>query len=548
MILSTDQKIKLKKLFEDKKFSELDFFIESLGNLKELPTNVLNIYAVSKALNKNSTIEDFKISAFCFNKIYSEDQSNKDAFYNLILVSIKAINFEYLEKHLISEYKKNNDDPKILEGLAKMNFFYNNMRESTYYYEKLVNISPNFVSIWSSFLAGMNYHCEIDQKKYLDFCKNFDQTLKIDADEFKKTKNNNKKLKVAFLSADFKYHSVALFLDGLIKNLNKDEIELIAISNLETHQHDQMTRDLKVSFNEWHDVFQIDDKKLVQFIRSLDLDILIDLNGYTYKNRINILKARCAPIQVLWLGYCNSLGIKNIDYLISDPNLIKKGEEDLYSEKIIFMPKIWNALSKPDNLPEIKINKKDKSSFVFGSFNNFQKISLDTIKIWSKILQKSNSKLILKNSLHFNEKKVNEILLEKFAKENVDLNKIEILSRTKTAQQHIESFNNIDLSLDTFPYPGVTTSFQSILMGVPVLTMKGFNFNSRCGESINRNLELDDFIGQDEEDYLKKALLIKSRNQIDELYRNKLRENALKSYLFDVERFAKDFTNLIRLL
>ena len=162
MILSTDQKIKLKKLFEEKKFSELDFFIESLGNLKELPLNILNIYAVSKVLNINSTIEDYKISAFCFNKIYSEDQSNRDAFNNLILASIKAMSFEYLEKYLISEYKKNNNDPKILEGLAKMNFFYNNMKESTYYYEKLVSISPNFLSIWTSFLGSMNYHYEID--------------------------------------------------------------------------------------------------------------------------------------------------------------------------------------------------------------------------------------------------------------------------------------------------------------------------------------------------------------------------------------------------
>ena len=89
-----------------------------------MPLNILNIYAVSKVLNINSTIEDYKISAFCFNKIYSEDQSNRDAFNNLILVSIKAINFEYLDKHLINEYKKNNKDPKILEGLAKMNFFF----------------------------------------------------------------------------------------------------------------------------------------------------------------------------------------------------------------------------------------------------------------------------------------------------------------------------------------------------------------------------------------------------------------------------------------
>ena len=195
------------------------------------------------------------------------------------------------------------------------------------------------------------------------------------------------------------------------------------------------------------------------------------------------------------------------------------------------MPKIWNVLSKPDYIPEIKISKKEKNSFVFGSFNNFQKISLNTIKIWSKILKKTNSKLILKNSLNFNEKKVNQILLDKFAKENVDLSKIEILSRTKTAEQHIESFNNIDLSLDTFPYPGVTTSFQSILMGVPVLTMKGFNFNSRCGESINRNLELHDFIAENEEDYFEKALLVKNKNQIDELYRKRLTRAGLKFML-----------------
>ena len=285
---------------------------------------------------------------------------------------------------------------------------------------------------------------------------------------------------------------------------------------------------------------------MIKFIRSLNLDILIDLSGHTYKNRINALKERCAVTQISWLGYCNSLGVKNIDYLIADPHLIKKNEENLYTEKVLYMPNIWNALSKPDYLPEIKNVNEKNNFFVYGSFNNFQKISLETIKIWSKIINQDNTKLLLKNSSSFNTSKAKELLLEKFKKENVDTKKIEILDRTKTFQEHLEYFNKINLCLDTFPYPGVTTTFQSVLMGVPVLTMKGFNFNSRCGESINKNLGLDKLIANDYDDYLRIAINFRKNTQVDEVYKKKIRENALKSNLFDTETFANDFAKIIK--
>ena len=364
MILSTDQKIKLKQLFENKKFSEIEYFVESLGDVKKLPSNILNIYATSKALNKNSKIEDYKLSAYCFEKIYLENNSNRDAFYNLIIVSVKATYFDYLEKHIIKEYNLNNKDPKILEGLAKMHFFYNNMEKASFFYEKLLEINPNFKNIWSSFLASLNYHSKYDQKKYLEFCNKFDQFLKLEIDEFKPNIKKNEKIKVGFLSADFKYHSVSLFLNDLIKKLNKEEFELFAISNLEKSNHDEMTNDLKDNFDQWYDVSNISDIESIKLIRSLNLDILIDLSGYTYKNRVSVIRARCAPKQILWLGYNNSLGVKNIDYIIADPNLVKKEEYNLYKEKIIFMPKIWNALSPPINLPEINFYQK-KDNFLY---------------------------------------------------------------------------------------------------------------------------------------------------------------------------------------
>ena len=548
MILSTDQKIKLKQLFENKKFSEIEYFIESLGDVKKLPSNILNIYATSKALNKNSKTNDYKISAFCFEKIYLENNSNRDAFYNLIIASVKATYFEYLEKHIIKEYNLNNKDPKILEGLAKMHFFYNNMEKASFFYEKLLEINPNFNNVWSSFLASLNYHSKYDQKKYLEFCNKFDKFLKLEIAEFRPNIKKNKKIKVGFFSADFKYHSVSLFLDDLIKKLNREEFELFAISNLEKTNHDEMTSDLKNNFDEWYDVNNISDIESVKLIRSLNLDILIDLSGYTYKNRVSVMKARCAPKQVLWLGYNNSLGVKNIDYIIADPNLVKKEEYNLYKEKIIFMPKIWNALPKPINLPEINLKQKKDDCFVYGSFNNFQKISSETINTWSKILKDGNAKLILKSSSSFDEKNLNQSLINKFKKENIEEDKIEILSRKRTYSEHLESYNKIDLSLDTFPYPGVTTSFESLSMGTPVLTMKGFNFNSRCGESINKNLNLENLIANNEKDYIDKALSIKKENKIDQKYKQNLRSEALKSCLFDTETFAKDFGSLLKSL
>ena len=548
MILSTDQKIKLKQLFENKKFSEIEYFVESLGDVKKLPSNILNIYATSKALNENSKIDDYKLSAYCFEKIYLENNSNRDAFYNLIIVSVKATYFEYLEEHIIKEYNLNNKDPKILEGLAKMNFFYNNMEKASFFYEKLLEINPNFKNIWSSFLASLNYHKKYDQKKYLEFCNKFDQFLKLEINEFTPNIKKNKKIKVGFLSADFKYHSVSFFLDDLIKKLNKEEFELFAISNLEKGNQDKMTNDLKDNFNEWYDVNNMSDIESIKLIRSLNLDILIDLSGHTYKNRVSVMRARCAPKQILWLGYNNSLGVENIDYIIADPNLVKKEEYNLYKEKIVFMPKIWNALPKPINLPEINLKQKKDDCFVYGSFNNFQKISSETINTWSKILKDGNTKLILKSSSSFDEKNLNKSLINKFKKENIEEDKIEILSRKKTYSEHLESYNKINLSLDTFPYPGVTTSFESVSMGTPVLTMKGFNFNSRCGESINKNLNLENFIANNEDDYIDKALSIKKENKIDQKYKQNLRSEALKSCLFDTETFAKDFGSLLKSL
>ena len=542
-ILNNDTKTKIKKLFEEKKYSKLEIFLENLKNLDHLPTNIQMIYAVSKALNPNSNIQDYKKSAFFFEKIFLSDQTNLEPLYNFIIVSLKANMHLRLNNLLEEVYKKHETDLKILEGLSKANFFLGNMVRATSYYEKLSNLTPNSSNNWTKFLGSINYHQNLQQDQYLNYCKKFDKISKPPSPVKNKVLKKKSIINLGFFSPDFKVHSVSFFLKDIINEDENKRFKFTAFSNLPPSQYDSLTNELRKKFDNWEDISNLSDEQFIQLCVKKDIDILIDLAGFTNNNRINAFRARCAPIQILWLGYCNSLGIKNMDYIVADKNLIKENEKNLYSEKIIYMPEIWNVLSKPKNLPDINLNiSKNNKMFTFGSLSNFQKISSKTIKVWSKILNNTNAKLILKSSVNNNDDLIKN-LKEKFLNENVNLNKIEFFDRVENQKKHLEFYNKFNLTLDTFPYPGVTTTFESILMGKPVLTMKGNNFNSRCGESINKNLGLENFIANDESDYYKKALeFYENHNKIEKIGSD-LRDQALSSPLLDAKNFSKNFYN-----
>ena len=163
--------------------------------------------------------------------------------------------------------------------------------------------------------------------------------------------------------------------------------------------------------DEWFDVGDFNNEKIVNIIQEQNVDILIDLIGFTNTNRLEIFNSRIAPIQISWLAYCNTTGLGTMDYLIADRNLIYDEEDNQYSEKIIKLPDIWNSHSGFEfdrnfcELPALS-NK----NFTFGSFNNFRKISDETIDVWSEILKRTeNSLLILKSSEFCNDEILSEI-------------------------------------------------------------------------------------------------------------------------------------------
>ena len=545
--LNQDQKKKLKRLFENQNYSKFESQVEKLGSIENLPIFLKMGYAGSKVLNPNSIKDDFLNATIIFEKIYSKDKSNLEALYNLILSSLKAEMYSYVLPHLQDFYEKNKKDTKVIEGLARVYFQLDNMDLSVKFFKKLIDLNPISTIDGGrlTYLASMNYPSNINQKDYYNECIKlgdaFEKYSKFET--YVDNTSLNKKAKIGFLSGDFRDHSVNFFLKDVIEKIDKKKFHVIGLSNLELKRHHEViTKFYQKKFDDWYDIIDYNDEELLEFVRSLNLDILIDLNGFTFGNRLNIFAARSAKKQIGWCGYNNSLGIKNMDHLIADKNLIKKDEEKYYKEKIIYMPKVWNTMTKPEKLPEVNdLPFKKNDIFKFGSFNSFKKISDDVIKVWSKIINNSNCELYLKNSGGYN-KEIYDNLLKRFENENADLKKIIFLKKSKSTE-FMKDYYKIDLALDTFPYTGVTTSFQSYLMGVPVLTLKGFNMNSRCGESINTNLGLKDFIAENFDEYYKKSISLQNKNKLSNL-RSSLRNKILKSPLFDTDNFAKDLTSV----
>ena len=242
--------------------------------------------------------------------------------------------------------------------------------------------------------------------------------------------------------------------------------------------------------------------------------------------------------------YCNTLGFETIDYIIADNNLILKNEEKLYSEKIVRLPNIWSSHSGFTFEREFLDQPCEKEQiFTFGSFNNFKKISDETVDAWSSILQNvSNSRLILKSSIFCNV----SLLLKKFEKNGVK-HKIEIFEKENffKKKDHLDLYKKIDLALDTFPYNGVTTTFEALWMGVPTMVLKGYNFNSRCGESIITNTGINYLVAPNIKDYIKRASVLSQDKKKLNKIRKLLFDQVLSTPLFNTQSFAKNFGDLL---
>ena len=534
--------IKVKKLLAETKFEEAIVFIENSFSNIEKTSEILNILGVCKLQKKNFSNFDLLSAIENFRDCYLKEKNTSqgiEGLLNFIVSSNKANQYDdsikyFKETELTMGYIR-----KMFLSIVDVYLRLTDFESAIYYLKKIMENDDGLeYGTLKKYIFFNSYLNKWSQKDFFENTIKLKETLP----QYNFNKINirkNKKIKLAFLSSDVvNTHSVISFLKTILKHVDKDKFELIFFSNHIINKDKETPIDIKIYFDEWINIKNLNDIEAISIIRKNNINIIIDLMGLTSPNRLVLFKNRLAPIQILWLGYNNTSGLSQMDYLIADPNLIKKNELKLYSEKILFLPNIWNChsglgISRIETPAPLIKNKH----ITFGSFNNAFKISDEVISVWSKILKSiNNSKLIIKSSFNYSDK----ILKEKFEKNQV-FNQVIFLDKTNSFEEHINEYKKIDIALDTFPYNGVTTSFEATWMSVPVLTLKGFNPNSRAGESINKNLNMNYLIADNKDEYVLKAVeLSKNFEKVIEI-RKYLFAKALASNLFNDKKFSKEF-------
>ena len=412
--------------------------------------------------------------------------------------------------------------------------------------EKAIKLKPDYVRAYSNMLLTSLHLEKVDAKYYLTKTKEFRLSLKpINKNLLLKYQfdGSPKKLKIGFISGDFQQHPVGFFLLSTLKHLKDKNLVLIAYSN--SQKKDSISDKLQSHFANWREITNQNDEKVVNQIRKDGIHILFDLSGYSAKNRLPIFINKPAPVQISWAGFPASTGIPEIDYIIGDPYVTPNYNVVHFSEKIFHLPNIWCCFTVPEF--EVKINELPaiKNGYMtFGCFNNLSKINNEVISLWSRILKAIPKSKIFLKTMQLSDPYVKEKIINNFKKNNINSNSL-ILEESSPRNELLATYNKVDIALDPFPYSGGTTSFEATWMSTPVLTKKGNTFVSRTTGSINHNCGMSDWIANDENEYVKKAIKFSTNlEQLSEIKKS-LRQTALESPLFNSSLFAKQLNSAL---
>jgi predicted O-linked N-acetylglucosamine transferase (SPINDLY family) len=418
------------------------------------------------------------------------------------------------------------------------------------YYRQALEIKPDHAESLAKLLFSHNYRIAKSPSIPLLDAKRFGQVASNRANVYREWPNApdaSRCLRVGFVSGDFRQHPVGNFLDAALKSLASEtaaRLEIFAYSNCS--DIDDVTERIKASCHGWRNVAGVTDEKLAKLIRNDGIDILIDLAGHTRYSRLLMFAWRPAPVQISWLGYLATTGVAEIDYVLGDAWTLPETDACCFTERIWRLPDTYLCYTPPIMSTDVgALPALDNSFITFGCFNNVNKMNDAVVAVWSQILKAvPNSRLFLKSQQFANESDRQSVTM-RYAHHGVESDRL-ILEGQVAREQYLAPFRRVDISLDPFPYPGITTTVDSLWMGVPVLTLAGGSFLARQGVGLLMNARLVLWIAADTNDYIARAVEHASNLQRLASLRQVLRQQVLASPIFDSKRFALRFETALR--
>jgi predicted O-linked N-acetylglucosamine transferase (SPINDLY family) len=309
----------------------------------------------------------------------------------------------------------------------------------------------------------------------------------------------DKKIVVGYVSSDFRGHSAALAFLPVLRNHDRRAFEIVCYSC--SPIHDVVTEECRSLADIWvDDAWQLSDEELADRIQSDRIDILVDLSGHSAGNRLTVFARKPAPIQVTAWGSATGTGLATMDYLFADPVTAPDAARHLFAEKIYDLPCVITSeplpAVRPTPLPLIR-----NGHVAFGAFNRIDKISDSALAAWAKLMRDlAGSTIVIKNGA-LDDPFLRDGLIGRFAAHGVSQDRIKCLGLT-LRNEHLAEFANIDISLDPFPQNGGVSTFESLQMGVPVVTKLGKTAPSRLGAAILKAVGLDDWVADDDDGYI----------------------------------------------
>tara|TARA_Y100000590_G_scaffold213905_1_gene242448 strand:- start:3992 stop:6163 length:2172 start_codon:yes stop_codon:yes gene_type:complete len=506
---------------------------------------------INKAIKINPNIsESFNLRGLIYKDLGKHNESEKD-----FIKSIKIDKNNYQAHHNLGNLLKN-----------KKKF-----SDSIIYYKKAVEINKFHKNGFGNYLLAKNSICDWDSydsncielinlvKSKNNVCSAFNLFSIVDSNELHlinaqlENKNfsvfnsdnkkieisNNNKIKIAYYSADFRNHPVSKSIVELIEKHDRNKFEIIGISF--NSIKDQTKLRMVDAFDKFIEVEKKSVDEIVNLSKNLKIDIAIDLMGYTKDSRFAIFEKRCAPIQINYLGFPGTTASKNMDYIIADKCVINENESVFFSEKIINLPisfMVTDTKRKPSKkLFDYRNYEFPLDSIVLCSFNTYYKITPKIFDIWCNILLKFK-----KTVLWLSQENIDGIqnLTKEIEKKGINKNRLFFAKFENRIEDHLARIKLADLCLDTYPYSSHSTTFDYLVSGTPLVTLKGNSFVSKVSSSILESFNLQDLITNSYSEYENKICeLISSPKKIIELKEN-IKNKMTSSTLFDINKYIKN--------
>jgi predicted O-linked N-acetylglucosamine transferase (SPINDLY family) len=408
-------------------------------------------------------------------------------------------------------------------------------------------LDPRYAPAPSAFIMALHYSDKVPPDEISAAIRQFGTSFAAQhpasALAARTDRNPNSRLRVGFISADFRTHSVAHFFEPILSARDRNKFEYLLYSN--SSHHDAVSERLQGYADIWRDVRNLGDDALIDLIRADCVDILVDLGGHTEANRLAVFARRAAPVQLTYLGFPNSTGLPTMDFRITDaatdPYPVADG---WHTEKLLRLPdaqwcfRPFGAPPPPGPLPA-----RNAGFVTFGSFNNLTKASDTLLACWARILVRLPTSRIRLSRVR-SPKRAAEIVAY-FAQSGVTGDRIDCTPYRQEVPYGLQ-YEGVDIALDAYPYNGVTTTCESLFVGVPVISLHGGNCVSRSGLSILNTVGLGELVASTPEQYVDVAVALASDLTRLEKLRGELRGRFEQSPLRDEKRFAAHFEELLQ--